>query len=336
MGGKENKPVPLNLIASFKRMKRFPNRGAIVDALKESTLVDLGGDPGEETVKRKIPVEAAELVSGDHLFRVGRGPGWPKDIVDFEPNQDPTIHRSIYAVRLALLPNLPKSSLTNPLLPLGQKGFSDETATTQIDIEKFFEPYGPINAVRLRRDASRRFKRSIFVEFASAELAQNFMALEKKPAWEDKELMWLSKLAYVEGKVQDIKDGKVQAKPRPDIRPQRGNNHNGGNHKHNGNRGNDRNSRGGSRGRGSRARGGRGGRGGHSDDRRGGDRDNNKRGDRKGFKKEDNGIPKIKSSAGAVKSEPTDASTQNGASKRKATDEGAQEVKKLKVEETTA
>lgn len=333
-------------------MKRFPNRETIIDALKESALVELGGDPGEETVKRKSPIESAEFIPEDRRYGVRGSPIWPKCIVDFEPNQDPTIHRSIYAVRLApLLVNLPKNFLANLLLRLKQKGFSEETATTQMDIEKFFEPYGPINAVRLRRDMSRQFKRSIFVEFSTNELAQNFMALEKKPVWEDKELMWLSKLAYVQGKVQDIKDGKVQAKHRPDIRTQRGNNHNGG-HKHNGNRGNDRNGRsgndrngrgggndrngrGGSRDRGSRGKTGRGGRGGYSNDRRGGDRDN-KRGGRGAFKKEDNGIPKIKSSGDAIKSESTDASTQNGAGKRKATDEGAQEVKKPKVEVTTA
>lgn len=222
--------------------------------------------------------------------------------------------------------------VTDLLLPLEQKGFDEETATTQIDLEKFFEPYGPLNSVRLRRDNSRKFKKSIFVEFANDELARNFMALEKKPVWEDKELLWLSKLAYVQGKVQDIKDGKVQPKSRPDTKPQRSGSSNGGQHKHNGSRSNDRNGRGGSRGgRGGRGRGGRGGRGG---DRRGGDRDN-KRGDREGFKKEDNGIPKIKSSADAVKSEPTDTPTNNGASKRKATDDGAQEVKKTKAGETS-
>lgn len=102
-GGKENKPVPLNLIVSFKRMKRFPNKGIIIDALKESTLIELGGDPGEETIKRKIPVNIAELMSEDRRFGVGGGHTWPKNMVDFEPNQDPTIHRSIYAVRLTTL-----------------------------------------------------------------------------------------------------------------------------------------------------------------------------------------------------------------------------------------
>lgn len=99
-GGKENKPVPLNLIVSFKRMKRFPNKGIIIDALKESTLIELGGDPGEETIKRKIPVKIAELMSEDRRFGAGGGYAWSKNMVDFEPNQDPTIHRSIYAVCL--------------------------------------------------------------------------------------------------------------------------------------------------------------------------------------------------------------------------------------------
>lgn len=136
----------------------------------------------------------------------------------------------------------------------------------------------------------------------------------------------MAKLDYVKGKIQDIKDGKVKPKSRPDTRAHRGGNQNGGQNRHNGNRngggGNDRNSRGGHRGRGQRnGRGG--GRG------RGGRRDNNNR----EFKKEDNGIPKIKSSA-EVKNESAVTPTQDGATKRKATDDGAQEVKKPKVEET--
>lgn len=79
-------------------MKRFPNKGIIIDALKESTLVELGGDPGEETIKRKTPVEIAKLMSEDRRFGAGGGYGWSKNMVNFEPNQDPTIHRSIYAV----------------------------------------------------------------------------------------------------------------------------------------------------------------------------------------------------------------------------------------------
>lgn len=178
---------------------------------------------------------------------------------------------------------------------------------------------------------AKSFKGSVFVEFANDELAQKFLELEKKPTWGDKELLWMSKLAYVEGKIQDIKDGKIQAKPRSE-KPQRGGNHNGSQNRHNGNRNNnDRNGRGGSRsGRGGqRGRGGGRGRGGHNDRRGGGDREN-KRGDREGIKKEDNGIPKIKNSA-EVKSESVDAP---GPAKRKATDDGAQEVKKPKVEET--
>lgn len=88
-------------------MKRFPNKETIINALKESTVVELGGDPGEETVKRKIPVETAELMPGNRRFGVGGGRTWPKDIANFEPNQDPAIHRSIYAVCFTpLLPNL--------------------------------------------------------------------------------------------------------------------------------------------------------------------------------------------------------------------------------------
>jgi hypothetical protein len=58
--GKENKPVPIKLIASFKRMKRFPDYATIVAALKESEKLDVGGDEGDETVVRKVALDVTQ------------------------------------------------------------------------------------------------------------------------------------------------------------------------------------------------------------------------------------------------------------------------------------
>ncbi|KAF8477503.1 hypothetical protein BDZ91DRAFT_774100 [Kalaharituber pfeilii] len=166
------------------------------------------------------------------------------------------------------------------------KGFGEENPTTQFDIEKFFEPYGPINAVRLRRTDDNVFKGSVFVEFKDDQLMEKFMAMEEKPKYQDKALECMRKKDYVDMKIRDIKEGKIvpQASKKHakkfDAFAQRGR---GGYHK-SGGRDNDaqengdnekgdrqKNGRGG-RGRG-RGRGGRGrGRGGRGGGNRDGDR----------------------------------------------------------------
>jgi lupus La protein len=101
-----------------------------------------------------------------------------------------------------------------------QKGFGEETPTTQFEIEAFFAPYGPTNAIRLRRMADRTFKGSVFVEFHDSTLQQSFLALEPKPKWKGEvDLMWKSKRDYVDEKDRDIKAGRI--KPNPSWKPHR-------------------------------------------------------------------------------------------------------------------
>lgn len=63
--GYENRFVPLKLIASFKRMQRFPNYEAIVSALETSEILEF--DESKEKIRRKTPlpppgtVEAKEI-----------------------------------------------------------------------------------------------------------------------------------------------------------------------------------------------------------------------------------------------------------------------------------
>ena len=94
------------------------------------------------------------------------------------------------------------------------KGFGEEVPSTQFDIEAFFAPYGPTNAIRLRRTDTKSFKGSVFVEFASQELQQNFLALDPKPKYKGTELRIMSKKAYCDGKDEDIKSGKIKANDR--------------------------------------------------------------------------------------------------------------------------
>lgn len=52
-GGEENKPMSLKTICSFKRMRQFQPYTAVVAALRESDFVEVEGEEGAETVKRK-------------------------------------------------------------------------------------------------------------------------------------------------------------------------------------------------------------------------------------------------------------------------------------------
>jgi len=145
------------------------------------------------------------------------------------------------------------------------KGFGAEDATTQVDIEAFFAPYGPVNAIRLRRSYPEKvFKGSVFVEFDADATAKAFLELENKPKWKDaQELVVMSKEEYVRGKAEDVKAGRIKGNSG---RGGRGRGDGGNRDRRDGGRGGRGNGRGGDRGRGGgRGRGGRGGRGGGRD-----------------------------------------------------------------------
>lgn len=57
------------------------------------------------------------------------------------------------------------------------KGFPDEYEGLQIDLESFFAEYGKVNGVRMRREVEkpRKFKNSVFVEFADAAVKQKVL-----------------------------------------------------------------------------------------------------------------------------------------------------------------
>lgn len=194
VGGTSNHPVDIKMIHNFKRMRHFQPYSAVVAALKESQILEV--TEGDK-VKRKVPLPA-EALGAD--VKEGRKI-W----------EDKTIPRSIYAVRYISLIFLATSIHTN----INQKGFDAETPTTQFDIEAFFAPYGPTNAIRLRRTLDNIFKGSVFVEFADEATQQAFLALEPKPKWKGKDLLIKSKKDYVDGKAADIEAGRIKPKPNP-------------------------------------------------------------------------------------------------------------------------
>lgn len=175
VGGSTNNAVPLSTLHSFKRMRRFQPFEAIVKALKTSETLELADN--DTAVRRKVPLP--ESVSTEQN---------PDVIKVFE---DKAMSRSIYAK--------------------GFGRFGSEEPTTQLDIEAFFQPYGPIKAVRLRRNDSKIFKGSVFVEFDTEDKQKEFLALDPKPQWKGQDLLIKSKKEYCDEKVEEIKAGNVKA-----------------------------------------------------------------------------------------------------------------------------
>ena len=171
VGGSKNNPVKIETLHSFKRMRRFQPFSAIVAALKESEVLNVVEDDTAVQRKTPLPVNAEEDLD-DAAVRI------------FE---DKAMPRSIYA-----------------------KGFGEEFPSTQFDIEAFFAPYGPTNAIRLRRNNEKHFKSSVFVEFETEDLQKAFLALDPKPTYKSNTLQIMSKQQYCDQKVEDIKAGKIK------------------------------------------------------------------------------------------------------------------------------
>lgn len=152
-------------------MRRFQPFSAVVEALKESTVLNLVEN--DTCVQRKIALaKGLENKSMQEVEQV---------------YEDEAMARSIYA-----------------------KGFGEEKPSTQFDIEAFFSGYGLTNSVRLRRSPQKVFKGSVFVEFDSEVTQKKFLALDPKPKWKGHSLEIKSKKQYCDDKVNDIKAGRVQ------------------------------------------------------------------------------------------------------------------------------
>lgn len=116
--------VPVQTVASFKRMRDFTSHGVewVAKALRLSEELEV--DETGTKVRRRTEVQE------------------PKG--QFE--------RSVYAVCPSSLSNLATFSLCS------QKGFPEEDPTLQLKLEEFFGKYGKTNAVRMRRDEEKKFK----------------------------------------------------------------------------------------------------------------------------------------------------------------------------------
>ncbi|XP_044722008.1 la domain-containing protein [Hirsutella rhossiliensis] len=86
--GMANKPMPISKIHSFKRMRSFQPYSAIVAALRDSKTLDVEGEEGEETVKRKVaykPMAEGRLkVESSTVYVKGFGDENPDTQFDLE------------------------------------------------------------------------------------------------------------------------------------------------------------------------------------------------------------------------------------------------------------
>ena len=151
-------------------MRHFQPLSAIVAALKESKTLNVVNDDTE--IQRKVPLRDFANKGIEEIQKV---------------YEDEAMARSVYV-----------------------KGFGDEKATTQFDLEAFFAEYGATNSVRLRRDHEKFFKGSVFVEFESEETAKDFLALDPKPKYNGEDLVIKSKKQYCDEKVDDIRAGRLE------------------------------------------------------------------------------------------------------------------------------
>ncbi|KAI8089311.1 uncharacterized protein BX664DRAFT_263924 [Halteromyces radiatus] len=74
----------------------------------------------------------------------------------------------------------------------------------QDDIEAFFEKYGKVLSVRMRKDDKAQFKGSVFVEFSTPEEAKKVAEMELE--YKNNKLEIMTKLAYLEKKKEQYKD----------------------------------------------------------------------------------------------------------------------------------
>ncbi|KAJ4353632.1 uncharacterized protein N0V89_005362 [Didymosphaeria variabile] len=178
--GPRNAPVSIKHISQFKRMRRFVPYSAIVNALRESedlVVMDDGefAGNGKEAVKRKEPLVVPKR-DGD---------------AEYPPTVEELFNR-IYKKSMNKLENC-----------IYVKGFAAEGEDVgQIPLEQFFRPYGSV-MVRKRREEDGTWKGSVFVEFDNEESANQFLALEPKPKYNDNELTIMSKKDYSEMKCKE-------------------------------------------------------------------------------------------------------------------------------------
>lgn len=156
--------VPLKTVSSFKRMREFQAYGApwLLEALKQSEEVEVDADGDKIRRKSEVKEPKGQFERSIYAVRFLR---WKfshaKVVVTvvlmssfyFVSFQSKNLHS---CVMLGLDLN---HVVGEPCWEKIQKGFGEETPGLQQKLEKFFNQYGRVNAVRMRRiDDTKLFK----------------------------------------------------------------------------------------------------------------------------------------------------------------------------------
>jgi lupus La protein len=170
--GDKNRPVPIKHVHTFTRMRRFQPYSAVVNALRESPVLevvdtDRYSGEGNEGVRRKTPIK----------------------LITFEDDEGQHISLDEHFQRLK------RRSLNNLDSSVYVKNFGNPDEAGQIELENFFRPYGAI-MVRKRRDDSDNWKGSVFVEFENEDMQKQFLALDPKPQYKGNDLVIMGKREY--------------------------------------------------------------------------------------------------------------------------------------------
>lgn len=184
--------IPLSQILEFKRMQAILNKSsrspticefAIVNALRaayptkdENALLEISGD-GQEIRRKKALTP---------------------------PGQTGQLDRSVYAKGF---PDEEEQQQERDGKDRKGGGGNYAFSELQKSLETWFESLncGRVNAVRMRRDEKKKFKNSVFVEFATEESAQTFLALDPKPTYfgQSEPLEAMSKKDYIDMKAKE-------------------------------------------------------------------------------------------------------------------------------------
>lgn len=158
--------IPLSTILSFKRMQEITSQSSRSATICEFAIVN--------ALRASYPSSDANGLleiseNGDQIRR-------KKELVP--PSQTGQIDRSVYVKGFPEETEDDKKGSSR-----GGKSYS--FSPLQKQLESWFESLGcgRVNAVRMRRDEHKKFKQSVFVEFATAESAKNFLDLDPKPTY---------------------------------------------------------------------------------------------------------------------------------------------------------
>jgi lupus La protein len=169
--GTLNLPITIGTtLMNFGRMKRFQPVSAVVNALRESKLLEVTGPEGAEQVKRKVP--------------------WDGKIAE-----DESLARSVYVKGFG---------------DEDDKGGTDQFSIEAFFAEYGPTRQVRLRRVNGFKGKSGAFKGSVFVEFEDQETAQKFLNLDPKPLWKGHPLDIKAKKLYVEGKNAEIRSGDLE------------------------------------------------------------------------------------------------------------------------------